>query len=332
MTSAAGQAIRWGILGGGEIARTFAGEIALSPGNRVAAVGARSMSRARALAATFAECVSYGSYFELVADPEIDVVYIASTHPFHREHALLAIDSGKAVLIEKPVSLNAAAAREIFRAARQANVFAMEAMWMRINPLVREAHRLVADGAIGDVAFVRAEHGLGLAYDSLHRLYNLNNGGGALLDLGIYPITFAHLFLGSPTTVAVTGELADSGCDATVAMQWEARSGATAHLWCSAPVLALDQAVIYGTTGWIRTEGAFYRPRGLLVHSAGQLRRIADPIAGQGEGYGPEIVEVARCLRAGLLESPLVPHDDTVAIMDLLDSARAALGVRYPGE
>ncbi len=276
--------------------------------------------------------MSYGSYSELVVDPDIDVVYVASTHPFHREHALLAIDARKPVLIEKPVSLTAEATREIFRAARQANVFAMEAMWMRLNPLVRQAQQLVADGAIGEVKFLRADHGLGLAYDPSHRLYDLHNGGGALLDLGIYPITFAHLFLGAPTSVAVNGELAESGCDATVAMQWTAQSGSTAQLWCSASVLTSNQAAIYGSTGWIRTEGDFYRPSGLLVHSGEKVRRIPDPIVGQGAGYGPEILEVARCLRAGLLESPSVPHDDTVAIMELLDSARAELGVAYPDE
>ncbi|HST49028.1 Gfo/Idh/MocA family protein [Jatrophihabitans sp.] len=324
--------VRWGVLGAGGIAGKFCTDLVRTPGNVLAAVAARDAGRAADFAARFGAPRSYGSYAELAGDQDCDVVYIATTHPGHREQALLAITAGKAVLIEKPVCLNAADAREVFGAAAAAGVFAMEAMWMRTNPLIRQAQQLVADGAIGALASVRAELGLGRPYDPAHRLYDLANGGGALLDLGIYPVTFGWIFGGPPRSVAVTGTLAGTGSDATVAMQWSYPDGRDAQLWCSAPLAAPFRGLLVGTEGWIRTEGRFYRPTALTVCVAGEESRIEDPLEPGDFGYSPEIAEVARCLRAGLTESPLVPAADTVAILDLLDGARAELGVRYPGE
>ncbi|MEA2207481.1 MAG: hypothetical protein QOE77_4257 [Blastocatellia bacterium] len=327
--------IRWGVLGAGGIAAKFCADLTRTPGNTLAAVAARDAGRAADFAARFGAPRSYGSYAELAEDPDCDVVYIATTHPGHREQALLAIAAGKAVLIEKPVCLNAADAREVFAAAAAAGVFAMEAMWMRTNPLIRKAQELVAGSAIGELASVRAELGLGRPFDPAHRLYDLANGGGALLDLGIYPVTFAWIFGGPPQSVAVTGTLAATGSDATVAMQWGYPDGRDAQLWCSAPLAAPFRALVVGTEGWIRTEGRFYRPSALTVHvggADGQESRLDDPLGPDSFGYSPEIAEVARCLRAGLTESPLVPVSDTIAILELLDGARAELGVRYPGE
>jgi predicted dehydrogenase len=326
------QLIRWGILGAGGIAGKFAADLAHTPGSTLVAVGARDADRAADFAARFGAPRSYGSYAELAADPDLDVVYIATTHPGHREQALLAIAAGKAVLIEKPVCLNAADAREVFAAAAAAGVFAMEAMWMRTNPLIRKAQELLAGSAIGELASVRAELGLGRAYDPTHRLYDLANGGGALLDLGIYPVTFGWIFGGPPQSMAVTGTLAPTGSDATVAMQWNYPGGRDAQLWFSAPLAAPFRALVVGAEGWIRTEGKFYRPSALTVHIGGVESRIEDPLDPDSFGYTPEIAEVARCLRAGLTESPLVPAADTIAILELLDRARAELGVRYPGE
>ncbi len=324
--------IRWGILGAGGIARTVANDIVMTDGHLVAAVGARDGHRAADFAAAFAGCRSYGSYAELVAEPDVDVIYVATTHPGHREQALLAIAAGKPVLIEKPVCLNAEHAEQVLQAARSADVFAMEAMWMRTNPLIRKAEQLIADGAIGEVRGVRSEFGLGLPFDAEHRLYDLASGGGSLLDLGVYPATFAYLFLGRPERVVTTGRMAATGVDATACMQWSYGDGSSAQLWCSVETPAPNRAVVYGSDGWIATEGAAHRPTGLIVHTGDQEYRLPDPIAGIGSGYGPEIGEVARCLRAGLVESPLIPHADTIAIMRILDEARAALGVKYPGE
>jgi predicted dehydrogenase len=328
------QPVRWGFLGAGGIAGKVASDLAATPGNVLAAVAARSLARASEFAERFGagSVQAYGDYRALVEDPDVDVVYIATTHPMHREQALLAIGAGKPVLIEKPVCLNAADARAVFDAAAAAGVFAMEAMWMRTNPLIRQAQRLIADGALGEVLSVRAELALGRPFDPAHRLYELANGGGALLDLGVYPVTFAWLFLGKPASVAVTGSLAPTGADATVALQWSYADGRDAQLWCSAPIGGPVRGLILGTEGWLETEGRFYRPTGLVLHRADGEKRFADPLDPALPGYRPEIEEVERCLRAGLTSSELVPPAETIAIMHLLDAARAELGVRYPGE
>ena len=326
-----GRPLRWGILGAGGIADTVSNDINLTEGNVVTAVAARDADRAARFAARHGAARSYGDYTSLVDDDQVDVVYVSTTHPHHRAHALMAIEAGKAVLIEKPVCLNAADAREVFAAATQAGVFAMEAMWTRTNPLIRKAQQLIADGAIGEVRGVRNEFGLGLPFDPNHRLYELANGGGALLDLGVYPVTFAYLFMGPPDEVRTVGTLSPTGSDETVAMQWMYGDHPGAQLWTSAPIHAPNEAAILGSKGWISFLPEAYRPTGLVLHTDAGEEHTGDPLAGHGNGYGPEIEEVERCLRAGLLQSPLIPHADTIAILEILDDARGAVGVVYPG-
>jgi len=327
-----GRPIRWGILGAGGIANTVSNDINLTAGNVVTAVAARDADRAARFAAQHGATRSYGDYKALVHDDAIDVVYVTTTHPHHRAHALMAIEAGKAVLIEKPVCLNAADARDVFAAATREGVFAMEAMWTRTNPLIRQAQQMIADGAIGEVRGVRTEFGLGLAFDATHRLYDLDNGGGALLDLGVYPVTFAYLFLGPPDEVRTVGTLSPTGSDETVAMQWLYDGHPRAQLWTSVPIHAPNESAILGSKGWVSFLPEVYRPRGLTVHTESGESHTDDPLAGHGFGYGPEIEEVERCLRAGLTQSPLIPHADTIAILEILDDARAVVGVVYPGE
>ncbi len=330
--------VRWGFLGAGGIADKVGQDLRALRGHELVAVAARDGARAEAFAQRFAAGSerarprAYGNYRQLVEDPDVDVVYIATTHPFHHEQALLAIGAGKAVLVEKPVCLNAADTADVFRAAADAGVFAMEAMWMRTNPLIRQARSAVADGAIGRLVSVKADMSLGLPYDPGHRLYDLANGGGALLDLGIYPATFAWIFLGRPDAVSVAGSLAPTGADATAAMQWAYADGRDAQLWCGSGVAGPYRGLLQGSAGWIEFEGRFHRPSGLRIVTAHGEQRVPDPLDPQLPGYGPELLEVERCLRAGLLASELVPPADSIAIMQLLDAARAELGVRYPGE
>ena len=296
--------------------------------NSLYAVAARDANRAAAFAARFGASHSHGDYRPVIEDPDVDIVYVATTHPFHRDQALMAIDAGKPVLIEKPLTLNAVHAREVLSAARDKGVFAMEAVWMRANPLILRAQELVARGVIGDVVAVHADFSIELAFDPTHRLYDRANGGGALLDLGVYPINFAWLFLGRPDTQQVLGTLSPTGSDATVALQWGYASGATAQLRCATTAWTPGRATISGTAGSISVEPWFLNPERLVVTtSEGEAR-----IEGEGTAYGPQIEEVERCLREGLLESPLAPQADTIAILELIDQARADLGVRYPAE
>jgi predicted dehydrogenase len=204
----------------------------------------------------------------------------------------------------------------------------MEAVWMRANPLILKAQELVAGGVIGDVVAVHADFSIGLDFDPRHRLYDLANGGGALLDLGVYPMHFAWLFLGRPDTQQVLGTLSPTGSDATVALQWGYASGATAQLRCATTARTPGRAMIAGTNGSISVEPWFVRPERLVVTTGQGESRIE----GRETAYGPQIKEVERCLRQGLLESPLAPHADTIAVLEQIDQARADLGVRYPAE
>ena len=323
----AGRSIRWGFLGAGGIAAAMAADLHHG-NNTLYAVAARDADRATAFAARFGASHSHGDYRAVIEDPDVDIVYVATTHPFHREQALMAIDAGKPVLIEKPLTLNAAQARGVITSARDKGVFAMEAVWMRANPLILKAQEMVARGVIGDVVSVHADFSIEVDFDPTHRLYDRANGGGALLDLGVYPMHFAWLFLGRPDTQQVLGTLSPTGSDATVALQWGYASGATAQLRCATTAFTPGRATIAGTTGSISVEPLFLNPERLVVTtSEGESR-----IEGEDTAYGPQIEEVERCLREGLLESPLAPHADTIAILELIDQARAYLGVRYPGE
>jgi predicted dehydrogenase len=320
--------IRWGILGAGGIATTVGRVIGLTTGNVVHAVGARNAERAAAFAAANDVPKWYGSYAELLADPDVDVVYVATTNGQHRDHALLALEAGKPVLVEKSFTLNAAQAREVIAAARAGQLFCMEAMWTRFNALIRQAVAIAQSGRIGDVVAFRGDLSRYFPFDAAHRLFNLAAGGGALLDLGIYPTTVAWLFLGRPDNVQAQGTLSPTGSDVTTVMQWGYRDGRLAQLYCSAAGDSPFAALINGTAGWIALEPRIHRPERLVVHDASgdEVINAEDP---PGSGYGYEVREVERCLRAGELESPLVPLDETLAILEVLDEVRRQIGVRY---
>jgi predicted dehydrogenase len=320
--------IRWGVLGAGGIAAKFADDLSASGSSATVAVAARDGARAAEFAARHGITRSYGSYRELVADPDVDVIYVATTHAQHHEHALLALRAGKPVLVEKAFTLNAPQAREVVAEARARELFCMEAMWMRLHPLVGQAVQLVRSGEIGDVVGVRADLSKKFDYDPKGRLFDLDAGGGALLDLGVYPLTLAWLFLGRPDTLQATGSVGRTGTDLTAALQLGYHDGRVGQVYCSADSDSPYAALVTGTEGWVRFEGRMHHPTALTVQVGADERVVAGP-AVDGNGFAYEIAEVERCLREGLTESPLVPLDATVAILDVLDDARRQLGVRY---
>jgi predicted dehydrogenase len=325
------EAIRWGVLGAGAIAHTVVPDIFSSPGSTVVAVAARDGERARAFATQHGIARSYGSYQDLVEDPDVDVIYIATTPAQHHEQALLALRAGKPVLVEKPFALNVRQAVEIAAEARTRSLFCMEGMWMRLHPLVQEAARLTAEGAVGQPTGLRADLSRRFDYDPTGRLYDLAAGGGALLDLGVYPAAFAWLVFGRPDTVTASGSLAPTGTDVTVGMQWGYRDGRVAQIYCSAAGPSPCTALVTGTDGWLRLETRIHRATALTVHTeAGERIVPGQPVV--GNGFGPEVAEVERCLRAGEQESPAVPLAATIGVLECLDQARAQLGVRYPAD
>ncbi|WP_375481538.1 Gfo/Idh/MocA family protein [uncultured Jatrophihabitans sp.] len=325
---AADQPVRWGVLGAGAIAATVSADLAALPGHVLQAVGARDGDRAAAFARQHGVARSYGSYAELVADPDVDVVYVATTHAQHHEHALLCLRAGKPVLVEKAFTLNAAQAAEVAAEARARGLFAMEAMWVRFHPLVRRVSQLLADGAIGSVIGVRADLSKRFTFDPSHRLFDLAAGGGALLDLGVYPAAVTWTWLGRPATVQATGSLSPTGSDLSAALQWGYPDGRVAQIYTSAAGDSPFAALVTGTDGWIALEPRIHRGRRVVVHSSAGDEQIDAPTI-EGNGYRAELEEVARCLRAGETESPVVPLSDTIGILETLDEARRQLGVRY---
>lgn len=322
--------VRWGVLGAGGIAATTLPDIVAVPGNEVVAVAARDGARAAQFARRFQIPRSYGSYAELAADAEVDVVYIATTHAQHYEQALACIAAGRSVLVEKAFTLNARQAREIAAAAEAAGVFCMEAMWLRFNALLGIAVQAAGNGAIGDVQGVRAELCRRFDYNPSSRFYDLTVGGGALLDLGVYPINFAWMFLGAPQTVAATGGLAPTGADDSVALQFGYPDGGFSQLACSMRARTEPVSLVVGTDGWIEVHGAVHHPDRLVIRTASQTVEHDAPTS--GGGYQPQFAEVNRCLREGATQSRIMPLADTVAILDVIDGVRADLGVRYPAD
>jgi predicted dehydrogenase len=318
---------RWGILGTGGIASAFAADLPLVDGAELAAVGSRALSTATAFAERHGFARAYGSWDELAADPEVDVVYVATPHAYHQAAAMTCLSAGKAVLCEKPMTLDLTTSTLLVQESRARGVFLMEAMWMRCNPAVRQIHALVRDGAIGAVRAVHADFGLQGPFAADHRLRDPKLGGGALLDLGVYPINLAHLILGAPATVRSWAHLTPEGVDETTGLLFGYESGAVAALTCSINGASRNAASITGTDGRIDLPPAFFTPQTFTV-TRGDSVEVVD-VAFEGRGYRFEAEEVQRCLNEGLLESPLMPQGTTLEIMALLDTIREKIGVVY---
>jgi predicted dehydrogenase len=319
--------IRWGIISTGGIAHTFASDLAHTDSGTAVAVGSRLQASAEAFADEFGISNRHDSYEALVQDPEVDAVYVGTPHPMHHEDALLALRAGKHVLVEKPFTMNAAEAEELVAEARRRERFLMEAMWARFLPHMREIRRLLADGVIGDVVTVIADHCQWFSEDPTHRLFAPELGGGALLDLGIYPVSFASMVLGTPNRVHAIADSAFTGVDAQTSILLGYESGAHAVLNCTLRAVGSTRASIVGTDGRIEIDGAFYQPTSFtLIPREGEPQRYFDPPAEGGLRH--EADEVARRIEAGELESPEMPLDETVAIMRTMDAVMAAGAAR----
>ena len=320
--------ICWGIVGPGRIAENVTADFPHVDGARAVAVASRSAERAEAFAALHGIDRAYGSYAEILADPDVDVLYVATPHPQHHAIAMAALRAGKALLVEKAFTATTAGAAEVVHLARQTGVFVMEAMWTRFQPAVVAVRELVADGAIGEVRSVQADLGVAREYDPVDRLFDLALGGGALLDLGVYVVSFAQMMLGTPSRVVAAGSLFPSGADAEAALLLDHGDGRTATLTTSLRQALPGQARVFGTTGWIDVLPRFHHPQTIVLHRTG-----AEPetITRQqtGGGYAHELIEVTECLRAGRSESALMPLADTLAVQTVLGEAAEQLGVRH---
>jgi predicted dehydrogenase len=323
--------IRWAILATGGIAAALAETIASMPDGEVVAVGSRAEATARAFAERHGIPRWYGSYEEAIQDPGVDAVYVATTNDLHYANTLAAVAAGKAVLNEKPFALNATQTEEMIAAARDAGVFLMEAMWMRFQPYFTDLKRLISDGAIGDIRWIQADFGFPADPVSQGRLFAPELGGGGLLDLGVYPLTFATTLLGMPTEFRVLDTPAASGVDAQLGIvmrhHGDILSMSSTSLLGDLPT----EATVGGTTGRVRVHAPFHHSQRLTVHRREDQVEEIDA-SYEGTGYEFEVREVHRCLREGLTESPVMPLGHSLAMMRLLDEIRAEIGLRFPGE
>ncbi|MGD6745811.1 Gfo/Idh/MocA family protein [Streptomyces sp. BH106] len=326
--------VRWGILATGGIAASFTADLLDLPDAEVVAVASRKEASAKAFAERFGIERAYGDWASLAADGDVDVVYVATPHAAHREAAGLCLEAGRAVLCEKAFALNAREAAELVTLARSRGVFLMEAMWMYCNPLVRRMKALVDDGAIGEVRTVQADFGLAGPFPPAHRLRDPAQGGGALLDLGVYPVSFAQLLLGEPAAVTASAQLSEEGVDLQTGMLLSWDDGAHALLHCALNAGTGVTASVTGSAGRIDVPGGFFAPERFVLHRDGRDPEefVAAPQDGPHDSMRHEAIEVMRRIRAGDTESPLVPLEGSLAVMRTLDTVRERVGVRYPGE
>lgn len=337
MTLTADRPLRWGVVATGRIAHRVTSDLARLDGAVLHSVSSRTQAASSAFARKFGFTASYHDkpgitgYQQLFDDPLVDVVYIATPHAQHVELAQAALKSGKHVLCEKPLTINAREAQELVRLAGDGGLFLMEAVWTRFLPATQRALELIRSGAIGDVRWVQADLGFAATYDPADRLWDPAAGGGALLDLTIYPLTWAIGALGFPAGLAAAGQLNEDGVDVQNTVTLSYPDGASAQLASSLQANGPGVVTISGSKGWLRSGSPLYNPRQLEICGQDGIPRI-ELFEEDTEGFIHELREVGRCIRAGLQESPLMPWADSIRTMQILDEARHQMGVSYPSD
>ena len=318
----------FGILGPGKIARRFADAFQYVQGARVHAVASRDGGKAEQFASAVGATRSYSAYEDLVADPDVDIVYIATPHPFHHAQTILCLRHRKPVLCEKPLALNTRQATEMIALAKQNNTFLMEGMWSRFFPATHKALALVASGIIGEVKFVQADFGFAAPVNPEGRVYNLALGGGAQLDVGVYPLFLALLILGKPDQVKSFSHLAPTGADMSTGTLLHYKHGAMADIFSSITADSPKEGHILGTLGRIKLHAPWYKTQmvSLILHS-GEVKEFAFPHSGNGFEY--QIEAVVRCLEEGKAECDLMPHALSMMMAQVSDEIRKQGGIQY---
>lgn len=321
---------RWAIIGTGGIAKAFATDIQLLDGHTIAAVGSRSHESAESFASNYQSAHAYGSYEDLVR-ADVDAIYIATPHTFHAEHALLALNAGKPVLCEKPFTINRFQAEQVINRSRELAIPLVEAMWTRFLPHIAAIKEIIDAGVLGEIVSVRADHGQFLPQDKHPRLWLPGLGGGALLDLGIYPLTLAHIVLGKPESITAKATLTDEKVDLHTSAILTYSNGAHADISCTMAARTSNTATIAGTLARIEIDSFFFAPTSFRVITRdGDIREYKSTY--EGIGLREEAKEVARVVRGSEIESPLAPHQMTLEMMDMMDQIREQIGVKYPEE
>jgi len=323
---------RWGILSTGKIAHKFAQDLAHVPEAQLVAVGSRNQASADEFGAQYNIPHRHDTYEALVNNPEVDVIYIGTPHALHYENSLLCLNAGKHVLCEKAFTLNAKQAKEVIALARQKNLFIMDAIWTRFMPSIFELRRILHEGIIGDVQMINCSFGFRPPYDPQERLFNPALGGGTLLDIGIYPIQLAFMVYGEkPQELISSAYLGETGVDERTSMIFRYSGGRFATLTTSFTNQMSNDAYIYGSKGYIHLQAPFWHTPNLSLYVTGQNPHLINkPLI--GFGYAHEIMEVHACLDKNQTESQWMPLDETLAMMETMDTLRAQWGVKYPQE
>jgi predicted dehydrogenase len=320
----------WGILGPGGIARAFAQDLNLIQGHTIGAVGSRTLENAQKFSATFGG-TAYGSYEELVTDPTIDAIYVATPHPAHHDNVVMALDAGKPVLCEKPFSVNAREAQSMVDAAARNGVALMEAMWARFLPHYGKVREIVESGVLGPILSIHADHGQRLADKGISRLVEPDLAGGALLDLGIYPVSFAHMILGTPLHITSDSVMTEKGVDAQTSIILTYEGGAQAVLTTTMIEQTPCRAVVAGLNGWLEIDRTFYNPAAMrVILNDGSTTEYPNTYKGHGLREQAEVFK--QLVLTGKLESEILTWKDTVDIMKTLDAVREQIGLKYPFE
>ena len=324
------QKYNWAILGCGKIAGKFSSDLKLLGNANLYATASRSLDKSTAFAEKYGFEKAYGSYQEMVVDPKVDCVYVASPHSHHHDHAILCLEHGKAVLVEKAFALTASQAKKMIDAARKNNAFLMEAFWTRFQASFEKVMQVLESGELGKARMMRSEFCFFAPYDPGHRLFNLELGGGSLLDIGIYPVFWAEQVFGIPSEITTTVDLAPTGADRSIAMTFKYPEGEIAQLTSSLAVCSDTQTEIWCEKGFIRVLRI--DPSTVKVTISKKDSTAEDIIFHLDKGFGLllEAKHVMDCLDAGLLESPLLPLECTFRQMQLLDRIREIAGIRYP--
>ncbi len=324
--------VNWAILAPGNIARSFATALQGVDKAKLYSVASRQPEKAMAFAHEFGFETSAKSFADLLADPRVDVIYIASPHAFHAAQSIACLEAGKAVLCEKPMTLNAIQARHVFDVAKRRNLFYMEAVWTRFMPVLAQLRKWLDEGAIGEVEMVQANFCFSMPFDASHRMFDKSLGGGALLDLGIYPITFAQwLMQQAPTQVAATGVIGKSGVDEKNIVTLKYPNGVLASLTSGATANASNDAWIFGSKGKIKIPDFWHCQEAMLFRDDAQpVGHISIPH--RINGYEYEIEEVHRCLKAGLIESPDMSWQESLGVMAIMDQVRGQIGLEYQAD
>jgi dihydrodiol dehydrogenase / D-xylose 1-dehydrogenase (NADP) len=321
----------WGLIGTGKISNKFAEGLTALEDATIYAVGSRSQSSADVFAKKWEVSRSYGNYADLYADPDVAIVYIGTPHNFHLQNVRDALNAGKHVLCEKAFTINATEARELVALARRKKLFLMEAMWNRFQPWYSVVRQLLDDGRLGALHHFKADLSFRFEVGPEHRIYNRDLAGGALLDMGVYPIALASAFLGTPIEISSVGHLHETGVDDQVSMIFKYASGATAELGCSSRYLSKNNATLHGSRGYIEIHGMIIRPQKITFHEQGE-EAIVFEIPHASNGYQYEAQAVMDMLDEGQVEHALMPLDETIEIMETMDQIRADIKVSYPGE